>query len=60
MNRDGISLQILAELYDRLVSMFEQSPEYGKLTMTVHMRDGIPQRFETSREESTLIKRGNK
>lgn len=57
MNRNTPILQvILAELYDRLVSMFEQSPEHGKIIMTIHMRDGIPQRFETNREESIFFK----
>jgi len=58
MKRDKIPLACLSELYDQLVSMFEQAPEHGKLTLAVHIRDGIPQRFETTREASVLFNGG--
>lgn len=60
MTRNKIEIQVLAELYDRMVSLLEEAPEHGFLTLKIHMRDGMPLRYETSREESVLIKRGYK
>lgn len=48
----------LSDLYDALVSLMEQAPEHGTLTLVIHMRDGVPHRFETSRQESVFFKQG--
>jgi len=56
MKRDKIPLSCLTELYDQLVSLFKQAPEHGKITLTVHIRDGFPQRYETTSEASILFK----
>lgn len=58
MKRDRIPLSCLTELYDQLVSLFEQAPDHGKITLAVHIRDGFPQRYETTREASILFKGG--
>ena len=58
MIKTKTSGEMVEEIFERLESMLELSPDYGKITMIVHMRDGLPQRYETIREESTLIKRG--
>ena len=60
MNKEKTSMEMIGELYECLESMLELSPEHGKISMTIHMRDGVPHRIETNREESTLIKRGYK
>ena len=60
ISRDGVSMRQLAELYDTLVSLLEQAPAHGTLTMTIHMRDGIPHRFETTREESIFFRDGGR
>jgi len=59
MKRDKIPLACLSELYDQLVSLFEQAPEHGKITLAVHLRDGYPQRYETTREASVLFQGGD-
>jgi hypothetical protein len=58
MKRDKIPLSCLSELYDQLVSMFEQAPDHGKITLAVHLRDGCPQRYETTREASVIFNGG--
>ncbi|MGB4406277.1 MAG: hypothetical protein WBI82_05400 [Sphaerochaeta sp.] len=60
MNKNMTSMENIGELYECLESMLEMSPDHGKITMTIHMRDGIPQRFETNREESIFFKGGCK
>jgi hypothetical protein len=54
------NLPQLAELYDALVSMLEGAPEHGTLIIAIHMRDGMPHRFETSRQESIFFKQGER
>ena len=56
MNKEITTMEMVGQLYECLESMLELSPEHGKIIMTIHMRDGIPQRFETSREESIFFK----
>lgn len=55
MKRDAIPMSCLTELYDEMVSMFEQAPDHGKISLCVHIRDGVPLRYETMREASVLF-----
>jgi|LSQX01.3.fsa_nt_gb hypothetical protein len=57
MKRNDISIEQLSELYDQLVHMLEEAPEHGKIGFTIHVRDGIAHRYETSREASIMLKR---
>ncbi len=57
MKRERIHPSNLAEIYDQLVALFEHAPDHGKITLSIHIRDGVPQRYETTREASILLKR---
>lgn len=56
MTLTNISQQQLAKLNKALVEMLRQAPAHGSLTITIHMRDGIPHRFETDRQESLFFR----
>lgn len=57
MKRERILPSHLDEIYDQLVSLLEHAPDHGKIMLSIHIRDGIPQRYETSQESSILLKR---
>ncbi|NLV83135.1 MAG: hypothetical protein GXY60_01015 [Spirochaetales bacterium] len=59
MTRDKMPLTCISELYDQLVSLFEEAPDHGKITLSVFIRDGYPYRYETTKETSILYRGGN-
>ncbi|MGD9577677.1 MAG: hypothetical protein AB7Y74_05455 [Syntrophorhabdus sp.] len=59
MTKEQIPLRQLAELYDQLVLLFEHAPSHGKITLTIHLRDSVAHRYETSRESSIYFKGDN-
>ena len=47
-----------SELYAKLEMLREQAPAHGKITLTIHMRDSLAQRYEVTRDESVMIALG--
>jgi hypothetical protein len=49
---------LLSELSAKLEILLEQAPAHGKITLTIHMRDNLAQRYEVTRDESVMIALG--
>jgi len=49
---------LLSELYTKLEMLLEQAPAHGKITLTIHLRDSLAQRYEVTRDESVMIALG--
>jgi hypothetical protein len=45
----------LKELWNAFQGMVDKAPAFGSVAMIVHMREGVPQRFETTRQESQFL-----
>jgi hypothetical protein len=46
---------LLSELYAKLEMLLEHAPAHGKITLTIHIRDNLAQRYEVTRDESVMI-----
>lgn len=54
-DQSNIKKDQIKELWKIFQSMVEKAPAFGSVAMIIHMREGIPQRFETTRQESLFL-----
>ena len=54
-DRTNIKKDQIRELCNAFQSMVDKAPAFGSVAMIVHMREGVPQRFETTRQESLFL-----
>jgi hypothetical protein len=54
-DQTNIKKDQIRELWNAFQGMVDKAPAFGSVSMIVHMREGVPQRFETTRQESLFL-----